>query len=243
MQRKIWLDRPTISSSLDYCLEYLKYNHNKIHILHGYNLLKTLNLGQDIIVAEFGCSGYESLILFAKMNIRKILVADYNDVFLGKIKNSFSACSLETFHLDFNNRLPFDNESVDLVNTLEVVEHIVKAEDYLKEVNRILKKNGYLLITTPNHAFYVSRWRALKGERLGMEGFHYRFFTKDHFEEIIRKSGFDIIKRNSVGHFPLVNMEPWRTLFKRKRIHHYIPEPFESLFAINFVWLCKKVSV
>jgi hypothetical protein len=73
-----------------------------------------------------------------------------------------------------------------------------------------------------------------------MEALHYRFFTKDHFEEILHESGFEIINRNSEGHLPFVDIEPWRTLLRRKRVHHYIPKFLESLFAIHFVWLCRK---
>lgn len=240
MLKKIWLDRPTQDNSVEYILKYLKYNHNKIHILHAYDILRRLNLLKDSIVIELGCSGYESLILFHKMGFKKILAADYNKELLEVIKNNFKDNPLMIYHTDFNNPLPLESGSIDLVNTLEVVEHIVKAEFYLSEIYRVLKKEGYLLISTPNHAFYMSRWRALKGDRLGSEGVHLRFFTKEHFEAILKDSGFYIIKRNSVGHFPLINNEPCRTILKRKRIHHYIPESLESLFAINFVWLCKK---
>lgn len=240
MLKKIWLDKPTKDSSVEYILKYLKYNHNKIHTLYAYDISKRLNLPKDSIVAELGCSGYESLILFRKMGFKKILVADYNKELLEATKNNFKDNPPMIYHTDFNNPIPFESGSIDLVNTLEVVEHIVNAEFYLSEIHRVLKKEGYLLISTPNHAFYMSRWRSLKGDRLGSEGVHLRFFTKEHFETILKDSGFDIIKRNSVGHFPIINNEPWRTILERKRIHHYIPEFLESLFAINFVWLCKK---
>lgn len=240
MVKKIWLDGLTKDSSIEYVLKYLKYNHNKIHILYAYDIAKRLNLPENSNVVELGCSGYESLILFYKMSLRNISIADYNKELLDGIKKQFYDNPLMIYHADFNNPLPLESGSIDLVNTLEVVEHIVKAEFYLSEIYRVLKKKGYLIISTPNHAFYMSRWRAMKGDRLGSEGNHVRFFTKEHFEAILRDSGFDIIKRNSVGHLPLINNEPLRSILKRKRIHHYIPEFLESLFAINFVWLCKK---
>lgn len=240
MYSKVWLDAPTKDSSEEYILKYLKYNHNRIHILYAYNILRSMKLSPDSVIAELGCNGYLSLNLFNKLGLTKIIVADNYKSILDEIEN-YNECPYEIYNIDFNNPLPFKDESVDLVNTLEVVEHIVKAEAYLKEIHRALKKGGHLLISTPNHAFYMSRWRALKGGRLGKEGTHYRFFTKDHFEEILNDSGFKIVKRNSEGHIPFVDIEPWRTIFKRKRIQHHIPEFLEALFAIHFVWLCKKI--
>lgn len=240
MYSKIWLDEPTKNSSEEYILKYLKYNHNRIHILYAYNLLREIKFSQESVIAELGCNGNLSLNLFNKNGLTKIIVADIDKSTLNNMEY-YTEWSSEIYNIDFNNPLPLKDESVDLVNTLEVVEHIVKAEAYLREIHRALKKSGRLLISTPNHAFYTSRWRALKGDRLGKEGTHYRFFTKDHFEEILNDSGFEIEKRNSDGHIPFVDMEPWRTIFRRKRIQHHIPEFLEALFAIHFIWLCKKI--
>ena len=242
MSLKIWLDEPNQNSSEAEILKYLKYNHNKIHILYAYRLLKTLNLPINKTIAELGALGGLSLNLFKKTDFRKIIVLDCNQKILDNINHTYQNKNIKTYHTDFNNPLPLPDESIDIINSLEVIEHIVKAEFFLKEINRVLKKNGYLLISTPNHAFFMSRWRALKGKKLGCEGIHYRFFTKDHFEEILRKSGFKIIKRNSDGHYPLTDIEPFRTCFKRKRIIYHIPCFLESYFAITFIWLCKKIK-
>jgi len=45
--------------------------------------------------------------------------------------------------------IPFKNSSFDFVLCTEVMEHISEPEHLLKEVYRILKKNGKLLITVP----------------------------------------------------------------------------------------------
>jgi SAM-dependent methyltransferase len=192
MAFKRWLDEPGKESSEEYILDYLKYNHNRIHIKYGYELLKSLHPDKDSVIAELGCNGHYSLNLFNKLGLTKIIAADYDISFLEGIKE-YTALPEEIYNIDFNDPLPLNDESVDIVNTLEVVEHIVKAESYIKEVYRVLKKSGHLVISTPNHSFYISRWRAIKGDRLGMEALHYRFFTKDHFEEILHESGFEII--------------------------------------------------
>jgi ubiquinone/menaquinone biosynthesis C-methylase UbiE len=46
--------------------------------------------------------------------------------------------------------LPFRNDSFDLVTIFHVIEHIKNDKTVLKEIYRILKKNGTVLIVTPN---------------------------------------------------------------------------------------------
>lgn len=236
---KIVLDRPSVNDSLDYLLKYLKYDHNKRHILFAYQLLNSLGLNRDIAAADFGCGGAETLMLLDKLGFENVTAADYDEETLTKIRKIFKG-RVEGVKVDFNEKLPMETRSLDLITAFEVVEHVVKAEFFLAEVNRVLKEGGYLIITTPNHSFYKSRTKALRGDRLGKEGVHYRFFTKEHFEEVLTGAGFVIEKRRSLGHLPLVDREPIRSVLRRKRVHHYVPESLESLFAINFVWLCRK---
>lgn len=87
-----------------------------------------------------------------------------------------TALGFPSTRLDLNEPLPFSDGSFDFVVMLEVIEHVVRAEAALGEVARVLSPGGRLLLTTPNHAFYKSRLRMLKGRPLGMEGDHVRFF-------------------------------------------------------------------
>lgn len=46
-------------------------------------------------------------------------------------------------------RLPFKSNSFDVITCLDVLEHIREDEDYLKELNRVLKPKGKLIIFVP----------------------------------------------------------------------------------------------
>ena len=144
--------------------------------------------------------------------------------------------------LDLNEPLPFSDGSFGFVVMLEVIEHVVRAEAALGEVARVLLPGGQLLLTTPNHAFYKSRIRMLKGRPLGMEGDHVRFFVKAQLESLLAAKGFQIAARNSSGHLPLTDGRWVRKLLMRKRVLCRVPEWLESSCAINFVWLLDRAG-
>jgi SAM-dependent methyltransferase len=145
--------------------------------------------------------------------------------------------------LDLNEALPYPDGAFHFVVMLEVIEHVVRAELALGEAARVLSPGGRLLLSTPNHAFYKSRVRMLKGRPLGMEGEHFRFFVKTQLESLFEKNGFRIIGRNSSGHLPLMDGRWLRRLLGRKRVLFRIPEWLEPLCAINFVWLAERVPL
>lgn len=51
--------------------------------------------------------------------------------------------------LFFDSKIPLDDSSVDCVTLIAVLEHIEAPDKILTECNRILKKNGKIMITTP----------------------------------------------------------------------------------------------
>jgi SAM-dependent methyltransferase len=51
--------------------------------------------------------------------------------------------------------LPFMEGTVDMVSLFSVIEHVPDQEQLLKEVNRVLKTNGILIIQVPNRFFLV----------------------------------------------------------------------------------------
>jgi SAM-dependent methyltransferase len=56
-------------------------------------------------------------------------------------------------------RLPYDDDSVDIACTLEVVEHVEDQFLFARELFRILRPGGTAILSTPNVLNVNSRWR------------------------------------------------------------------------------------
>jgi SAM-dependent methyltransferase len=70
--------------------------------------------------------------------------------------------------------IPFENEYFDAVSSLCVLEHIVFVEKFLKEIDRVLKPGGYVIILCPN-------WSGINAY---ITGFFYILTKKDRFWQL-----------------------------------------------------------
>lgn len=66
--------------------------------------------------------------------------------------------------------LQFESECFDYVISFQVIEHIKRDKDFVKEVSRVLKKGGKFIVSTPNAPMSLTRnpWhvREYRGEEL-----------------------------------------------------------------------------
>lgn len=58
-------------------------------------------------------------------------------------------------------RLPYDDASIDVACSLEVIEHVEDQFAFTRELHRILRPGGLAIISTPNVLNLNSRWRNL----------------------------------------------------------------------------------
>jgi SAM-dependent methyltransferase len=111
---------------------------------------------------------------------------------------------METRAADLNHdpTLPFDDNSFDVVVCKDILEHLIEPILVLREVRRILKPEGYAVISVPNHFALPMRlrilfgrgiiYRSLLGSHHEFEEWNYmhiRFFTYQGFRSFLTAGG------------------------------------------------------
>ena len=80
-------------------------------------------------------------------------------VYSGDIENILQIDNPNFVIADMNKPLPFNNNSVDCVVSIDGIEHLENPFQFIREANKVLKKNGTIIISTPNINAMRSRWR------------------------------------------------------------------------------------
>ena len=130
-----------------------------------------------------------------------------------------NSLGVKCFQIDLNKDvLPFDDEYFDLCIALELIEHLIDPDVFIKEVKRVMKPNGIFLLSTPNLASWMNRilllfgyqpWatevstsdsrfgKRFKGQQRPVG--HLRLFTLNAFRDFATFHGLRIIQANGVN--------------------------------------------
>jgi 2-polyprenyl-3-methyl-5-hydroxy-6-metoxy-1,4-benzoquinol methylase len=95
--------------------------------------------------------------------------------------------------------LPYSDNYFDIVFASEVIEHIADTEEFMREIKRVLKPKGTIILSTPNSSFWVYRVFSIIGKTLSevQHPGHIRFFSKCLLIERFYEAGFSEIKMKS----------------------------------------------
>ena len=109
---------------------------------------------------------------------------------------------------NLNKNLPIKDSSVDIILAGEIIEHLIAPIRFVKECNRVLRKDGALILSTPNIASIKNRIKLIFNqlpegcaEPLEDESFqkHIVDFTIPKLCSILEKEGFKVTKKTSNG--------------------------------------------
>lgn len=140
---------------------------------------------------------------------------------------------------DLNEPLPFPDGAFAAVALLEVIEHVVNAELLLAEAVRVLRPGGFLVLSTPNAAWFRERWRSVRGLPPSEEGYHYRFFTVASLRALFRRVPAEIVEERYRAPAFGVNLVR-RLSERRKRVHVLMPRAAAPWLAQTSFVLARK---
>ena len=173
-------------------------------------------------ILDVGCSHGQEVVKIAK-NIKKPEIwgidIDNHSISLAK------KLGIKTIKHNIENGLPLKSNFFDIVIANQIIEHMHDVDILIKEIGRILKVNGYLLISTENlsswHNLFalVLGWQAFSqhisevknvGNPMRManytgydkSGMHVKIFTSRGLRELLELYGFKIEKFYGAGYYP-----------------------------------------
>ena len=100
--------------------------------------------------------------------------------------------------------IPFENNYFDSVITTEVFEHVFNLDEVLKELFRVLKPGGNLLITCP----FVWNEHEIPHD--------YARYTQFALADLLKKNGFSILVSDKSGNYITTLFQLWNLYFFRK---------------------------
>lgn len=187
------LEKEDFFDNVKFKEKYLPYGPDKIRIEKILNFIE----GEGNKVLDIGCrDGYIGGLIKEKGNV--VYGIDNSKEALERAAKRGIIVSLG----NVEEGLPYENEFFDYIFAGEVIEHIYDTDFFLKEIYRVLKNKGYLVLTTPNLATLGRRILLLIGKNPLIEpslsepnsSGHIRYFIKSTLEKLLQKHNFKVIK-------------------------------------------------
>jgi cyclopropane fatty-acyl-phospholipid synthase-like methyltransferase len=129
-------------------------------------------------------------------------------------RDNFKCKNVDFYQVNFNVKFEMDafienyKESFDLVLGIEVIEHLENQWEYIRALNKLLKKKGFLILTTPNTTSWLSRLMFFKtGEfhqfqDADLSYGHIAPLSNRELKLILSSEGFNMVNIISAGTLP-----------------------------------------
>jgi len=143
------------------------------------------------VILDVGSSAGTMEYKISNLGFKKIIGIEPNRAAVEFSRKNVSGAE---FHVSTADKLPVANGSVDIVSMFDVIEHVpINGEvDAFREVYRVLKKDGVLVLTTPNNNWITNlldpAWY------LGHRHYKPRDLTK-----LVEKAGLNVRKTEVKG--------------------------------------------
>lgn len=187
-------------------------NHMRHRISLTLDSIKKFSPSFDNIL-EIGCGTGENLAFYKdQFKFKNAYCIEISE----EAYNSIKEKGIMPFIKDVNkDDIPLDNNIIDVVIFQEVIEHLYNSDLVMKEIYRVLKKNGILILSTPNLSSWINRLVLLFGYQpfshdvSFIAGFgrikfkeqtngHIKSFTLKAMKEYLNHFGYNILEVKGV---------------------------------------------
>lgn len=155
-------------------------------------------------------------------------------------------CSRRLYEIGFHNfrwiqicayGLPLPDNEFDVILSLETVEHFDDPQRIIKEMGRVTRPGGTLLLTTPNTLWEPIHALASVTGVHHSEGPH-RFIPVSRLRQYISRAGFEIMKYQT---YVIIPAGPTWLLKVGQYLEQRMSNRQRSAFGLRRVFVCRKL--
>ncbi len=186
--------------------DYLSRLWTKLRLYREEAALALLDGGETFL--DLGC-GDGRLVFLATQKYKQVFGIDVSALTVRRAQERFQGIAEGRIHLqvaDLSEGIPFGNASFDAVSCVAALEHIANPEELLKEIHRVLRPRGELVVVAPNVAYLPRRLSALIGrppktsaKKDLLDGGTLHYFTSGSLTRLLRHVGFVVIRKSNAG--------------------------------------------
>ncbi|MCD6517080.1 MAG: class I SAM-dependent methyltransferase [Candidatus Aminicenantes bacterium] len=170
--------------------------------------------------------------------IKKSVLADFSDYLLSLAderlkdkKDYYESVKV----LDY--RLPFEDRYFDLVATYETIEHISDVGAFVRELARVLKPGGIMVLTCPNILWEPMHWLAAVFEIHHSEGPH-NFLRRKKLLQLFKENDLAVLNENTTIVLPFNNP---LSIKMNKKLEKALSEDILRLIGLRRSFVLKKM--
>lgn len=208
-------------------LGYRNYDKQRPSLEKYYKMkleqINALQLGQKGKLLDIGCA-FGTFLDLADKGGWDVTGHDISEFAVSEVRKKGFKANSGLFSSKF-----YVRDAFDAVTLFQVIEHVPNPLSMLKEVRKVLKPNGLILVTTPDRDALLARLLGNMWHGWYIDA-HITFFNKKSLEFLLKKSGFLLqhVKTDTVA---------WTSLADdSEALKMRYPHPF-TRFISNFVSL------
>jgi 2-polyprenyl-3-methyl-5-hydroxy-6-metoxy-1,4-benzoquinol methylase len=189
-----------------------------LFLLHTFAYCQVARLAGNKSVLDLGCNTGFGTHILAK-SARNVIGVDISRKAIDFARDKYADLGIE-FRVINGEQLPFDKGEFDIVASLQVIEHVVGYEKYLREIKKVLSPKGFAVFTTPN-----SKIRLDPGMK-PLNPFHHHEFSANELKTLLEKSftNVGVLGLMADEDFYSVEFNRVQRVLKRDRFKRMLPK-------------------
>ncbi len=128
------------------------------NILYKKNLIRYFDdkikeyISDDLNILDYGCGPGTFLMKMNKLSNSNLFGVDISSEFIEQSINNFKKYNINNINVQKvePEKLPFEDQKFDIILIVDVIHHLDDIKENIKEIKRVLKKGGKLIIYEPN---------------------------------------------------------------------------------------------